>query len=70
MLRSASNHISYQPAPKSPGNRSAQDADTLFRVLCHKKDNDASEFLKLHYQLPKSSGDFCSHPPLRLVPYH
>ncbi|XP_020248404.1 uncharacterized protein LOC109825902, partial [Asparagus officinalis] len=55
MLRNASNHISHSSNPIRPGNRSARDADTLLRVLCHKKDDDASEFLKLHYQLPKSS---------------
>lgn len=55
MLRSASNHISYQPDPMRPRNRSARDADTLLRVLCHKKDNNASDFLRLQYQLPRSS---------------
>jgi len=55
MLKSASDHISYRPDLKGPRNRSARDADTLLRVLCHKRDNDASEFLKLQYQLPKSS---------------
>lgn len=70
MLKSASDRIPYRPDLKGPRSRSAKDADTLLRVLCHKRDNDASEFLKLQYQLPKSSGDFCSHPLWKLVPYH
>ncbi|XP_020581902.1 uncharacterized protein LOC110025575 isoform X2 [Phalaenopsis equestris] len=40
---------------KKPGNRSAKDADTFLRVLCHMKDENASEFLRVRYQLPKSS---------------
>ena len=35
-----------------------EDAQTLIRVLCHKKDREASKFLKRQYQLPASSGDF------------
>lgn len=31
---------------------------TLMRILCHKKDAEASRFLKTKYQLPMSSGDF------------
>lgn len=37
-----------------------EDAQTLMRVLCHKKDKQASRFLKRQYQLPTSSGDFSS----------
>ncbi|KAL9269900.1 unc-13-like protein [Drosera capensis] len=37
------------------GNRSLVDADVLIRVLCHKKDREASKFLKSQYRLPKSS---------------
>lgn len=33
-------------------------AHTLIRILCHKKDREASKFLKRQYQLPKSSGNF------------
>lgn len=32
-----------------------EDAQTLMRVLCHKKDKQASRFLKRQYQLPTSS---------------
>ncbi|KAM3687195.1 hypothetical protein ACJW31_10G059700 [Castanea mollissima] len=32
-----------------------EDAQTLIRVLCHKKDREASKFLKRQYQLPASS---------------
>lgn len=39
------------------------DANTLIRVLCHKKDKEASKFLKLNYHLPASSGT-CSVPQL------
>eukprot|EP00271_Cylindrocystis_brebissonii_P014575 TRINITY_DN35957_c0_g1_i1.p1 TRINITY_DN35957_c0_g1~~TRINITY_DN35957_c0_g1_i1.p1 ORF type:complete len:675 (-),score=124.68 TRINITY_DN35957_c0_g1_i1:592-2391(-) len=40
----------------SPGvrGRSAMDADTLLRVLCHRADREASKFLKKHYRLPKT----------------
>lgn len=37
-----------------------EDAQTLIRVLCHKKDREASKFLKRQYQLPASSGDTLS----------
>lgn len=40
---------------KRPGSRCAEDADTFLRVLCHMKDETASEFLRARYQLPKSS---------------
>lgn len=40
-----------------------EDAQTLVRVLCHKKDREASKFLKRKYQLPTSSGDV----PLPLI---
>jgi hypothetical protein len=35
-----------------------EDAHTLVRVLCHKKDREASKFLKQQYELPMSSGIF------------
>lgn len=59
MLMSASQQIPNHLEIKKPGRRSATDVDTLLRVLCHKKDKYASKFLKIQYQLPKSSGDFC-----------
>lgn len=36
--------------------RRLEDAQTLVRVLCHKKDRNASKFLKRQYELPMSSG--------------
>ncbi|XP_073002409.1 protein unc-13 homolog isoform X3 [Typha latifolia] len=54
MLMSASENVSCHPEPKTC-TRCATDAETLLRVLCHKKDKSASNFLKLQYQLPKSS---------------
>lgn len=56
MLMSASEQISTGLNSRKPGGTCADDADTLLRVLCHKKDEEASKFLKMHYQLPKSSG--------------
>ncbi|XP_023635910.1 uncharacterized protein LOC17883429 isoform X2 [Capsella rubella] len=35
--------------------RRLEDAQTLVRVLCHKKDRNASKFLKRQYELPMSS---------------
>ncbi|URD81413.1 hypothetical protein MUK42_00819 [Musa troglodytarum] len=55
MLMSASQQIPNHPEIKKPGRRSATDVDTLLRVLCHKKDKCASKFLKIRYQLPRSS---------------
>ncbi|KAF6133951.1 hypothetical protein GIB67_040715 [Kingdonia uniflora] len=37
------------------GRRGVEDSQTLLRVLCHKKDREASKFLKRQYQLPPSS---------------
>ena len=39
------------------GSRSKLGADTktLLRVLCHKSDSEASQFLKKQYKIPKSS---------------
>lgn len=36
--------------------RRLEDAQTLVRVLCHKKDRTASKFLKRQYEFPMSSG--------------
>ncbi|XP_077248543.1 DNA topoisomerase 4 subunit B (DUF810) isoform X2 [Tasmannia lanceolata] len=55
MLMSASQQISTKSDSMKSGGRCAEDADTLLRVLCHKTDSKASEFLKRQYQLPKSS---------------
>ncbi|XP_043689264.1 protein unc-13 homolog isoform X2 [Telopea speciosissima] len=55
MLMSASEQISTGLDCSKPGNRQLEDAHTLLRVLCHKKDEEASKFLKRQYQLPKSS---------------
>jgi hypothetical protein len=40
------------------GVKTGKDTQTLLRVLCHKKDRSASKFLKLHYELPRSSGAY------------
>ncbi|KAF8379445.1 hypothetical protein HHK36_028881 [Tetracentron sinense] len=56
MLMSASELISPGSDYWKHDNRSAEDAHTLIRVLCHKKDREASNFLKKQYQLPMSSG--------------
>ncbi|KAJ0962092.1 hypothetical protein J5N97_029920 [Dioscorea zingiberensis] len=55
MLRNVSEQVSYLPHHNNHGTRSAKDAYTLLRILCHKKDKDASRYLKLYYHLPKSS---------------
>lgn len=54
MLLSSSEQISPDVETQKYGQRSLGEADTLIRVLCHKKDSEASKFLKLHYQLPAS----------------
>jgi len=41
---------------KRYGKKSAKDADTLLRVLCHRSDKESSKYLKNHYKLPKSAG--------------
>lgn len=55
MLMSASELISTGVDNGKPGSRYTDDANTLLRVLCHKKDREASKFLKRQYQLPESS---------------
>ena len=57
MLMTASDHISTRVQSRSHGHRSLDNANTLIRILCHKKDIEASKFLKKHYRLPPSSGD-------------
>lgn len=53
-------HASGQPVVESDsrryGKKSAKDADTLLRVLCHRSDREASKYLKEQYKLPKSAG--------------
>ncbi|GKU95314.1 hypothetical protein SLEP1_g8689 [Rubroshorea leprosula] len=55
MLMSASEHISVGSDLHNHGRLQLEDAQTLVRVLCHKKDGEASKFLKRQYQLPMSS---------------
>lgn len=55
LLMSSSEHISMGLETHKYGHRCLGDADILLRVLCHKKDREASKFLKQHYQLPGSS---------------
>ncbi|KAF9602162.1 hypothetical protein IFM89_025435 [Coptis chinensis] len=55
MLMMASEQGSTTSDCSNPDGWSVEDAHTVLRVLCHKKDNDASKFLKKQYQLPKSS---------------
>ncbi|KAM7494210.1 hypothetical protein LguiB_028819 [Lonicera macranthoides] len=56
MLMNASEHISTgSESSHKMGLRVVGDAHTLIRVLCHKKDGEASKFLKRNYHLPASS---------------
>ncbi|XP_044485853.1 protein unc-13 homolog isoform X2 [Mangifera indica] len=70
MLMNASEHISLELDPPKHGRRNLEDANTLVRVLCHKKDKVASKFLKRQYQLPKSSeyDDIPSDNPTLISP--
>lgn len=54
MLMNASEHISMR-VDSQHGHMGLEDAHTLVRVLCHKKDREASKFLKQQYELPMSS---------------
>ncbi|KAK9716523.1 hypothetical protein RND81_06G239200 [Saponaria officinalis] len=60
MLMAASENI-VTPELRSKVHRSLDNADTYIRVLCHKKDREASKFLKKQYQLPPSS-DYEENP--------
>lgn len=60
MLMTASEQISTGLDSRNHDNLGLEDAQTLIRVMCHKKDRQASKFLKRQYQLPPSSGD-CFH---------
>ncbi|KAK5847109.1 protein unc-13 homolog isoform X1 [Gossypium arboreum] len=55
MLMTASELISMGLDSDKQGHTNLGDAHTLIRVLCHKKDREASKFLKVQYQLPMSS---------------
>ncbi|KAL0393499.1 UNVERIFIED_CONTAM: protein unc-13 [Sesamum latifolium] len=55
MLMASSERISVGVTSHKYGQRYLGDAHTLIRVLCHKKDREASTFLKTHYRLPSSS---------------
>ncbi|KAL0331303.1 UNVERIFIED_CONTAM: protein unc-13 [Sesamum angustifolium] len=55
MLMASSEHISVGVSSHKYGQRYLGDAQTLIRVLCHKRDREASMFLKTHYRLPSSS---------------
>ncbi|VAH50366.1 unnamed protein product [Triticum turgidum subsp. durum] len=55
LLMKASEHMSHHPEPATARRRNVHDVHTLLRVLCHKKDNGASTFLKIQYHLPRSS---------------
>ncbi|KAK9094661.1 hypothetical protein Scep_026130 [Stephania cephalantha] len=55
MLMSASEQISTKADSRNPDECCVDDAYSLLRVLCHRKDTEASKFLKRHYELPKSS---------------
>ncbi|OMP09656.1 hypothetical protein COLO4_05255 [Corchorus olitorius] len=70
MLMTASEIISMGLDSNKHGQLHLGDAHTLVRVLCHKKDREASKFLKVQYQLPMSSDyedapsrDSTSRPP-------
>ena len=56
MLMTASEHISL--GLESGDHDHVLNIHTLMRILCHKKDSEASKFLKTQYQLPMSSGEF------------
>ncbi|KAM0934376.1 putative protein unc-13, mammalian uncoordinated 13, domain 2 [Dioscorea sansibarensis] len=55
MLRNVSDQVYDLPYHNNRRTRSVKNTYTLLRILCHKKDKDASKYLKLHYQLPRSS---------------
>lgn len=55
MLMTASELLSMGLDLHKEGKTPLEDAHTLVRVLCHKKDREASKFLKKQYELPLSS---------------
>lgn len=54
-LMLASNQVSIKSDSRNSGGSCLEDAHTLLRVLCHKRDTVASKFLKRQYHLPESS---------------
>ncbi|XP_074346967.1 protein unc-13 homolog [Apium graveolens] len=64
MLMTASELIPTGVESQKHGHMHVVDASALVRVLCHKKDKEASKFLKLHYYLPASS-DYDDESPLK-----
>ncbi|XP_024542200.1 uncharacterized protein LOC9647607 [Selaginella moellendorffii] len=54
-FRKASDRMASGTSVQRTGIRAASDADTLLRILCHRMDDDASQFLKRQYKLPKST---------------
>lgn len=56
LLLKESEHMSHHLEPTA-ARRHVHDVHTLLRVLCHKKDNGASTFLRVQYHLPRSSGE-------------
>ncbi|KAI3727581.1 hypothetical protein L6452_16197 [Arctium lappa] len=67
MLMMASENMSTGFGSRISGQRSLDDVNTLIRVLCHKKDREASKFLKLQYHLPASS-DYIDTPSFESTP--
>nr|XP_043606752.1 protein unc-13 homolog [Erigeron canadensis] len=67
MLMMASENLSTGFGSGVRGQRSLDDANTLIRILCHKKDKEASKFLKVHYHLPASS-DYLDPPSYESTP--
>ncbi|GLJ39640.1 hypothetical protein SUGI_0810350 [Cryptomeria japonica] len=55
-MRHASEQMATGSNAHRNGNKTANDADTILRVLCHRSDSEASNFLKKQYKLPKSAG--------------
>ncbi|CAN4127430.1 unnamed protein product [Withania somnifera] len=55
LLMTSSEQSSIGLEAHNYGHRHLGDAHTLIRVLCHKKEREASKFLKRHYHLPASS---------------
>ncbi|KAM1146114.1 hypothetical protein COP2_039170 [Malus domestica] len=55
MLMAASEQISSGLDSHDQSHMRLHNAHTLVRVLCHKKDREASKFLKRQYQFPMSS---------------
>ena len=57
MLINESDQMSQHLEVTSARRRHVHDAQTLLRVLCHKKDKISSTFLRIQYHLPRSSGE-------------